>query len=140
MTAEESIQAARRVLEADDRLTAALLFGSAAAGRARADSDLDIGVICRDETARRSLARDFLRLLGRVMSAAGRDVHLLDVEEAGPTTARQVFLHGRTLFDREPRRTADVLERTLVAYADTEYHRRLMAEALDARLGAPGSG
>jgi len=140
MTVEQSVDAARRVLEADERLTAALLFGSAAAGRARADSDLDIGVVCRDATARRSLAADFVRLLGRVMAAAGRDVHLLDVEEVGPTTARQVFLHGRPLFDREPRRTADVLERTLVAYADGEYHRRLLAEALDARAEAADGG
>ena len=140
MTVEQSIEAARRTLEADERIAAAFLFGSAAAGTARADSDLDIGVICRNATARRSLAADFLRLLGGVMAAAGRDVHLLDIEAAGPTTARQVFLHGRPLFDRNPRRTANVLERTLVAYADAEYHRRLMSEALDARQGTPGDG
>lgn len=48
-------------------------------------------------------------------------------------TARCPFLGGRVLFDRDPARTAGVLERILAAYFDGEYHRRMRAEALERR-------
>ena len=58
-------------------------------------------------------------------------MHLVLLDLVEPVLGRQVFLGAQVLFDRQPSRTADVLERILTEYFDGEYHRRLRAEALD---------
>ena len=135
VTLVQSIAAVGRILEADRRVSAALLFGSAATGRTRPGSDLDVGLVCVDRAACASLDADLLRLTGEAMIEAEREVQLVLVESAPPALARQVFAHGRTLFDRDPNRTARVLERVLLAYFDGAYHRRVQHEAHLERLG-----
>jgi len=65
-------------------------------------------------------------------------VQVVLLDDVEPVLGRQVFLHGRTLDEREATRTARCLERILTGYFDGAYHRRLMGEALDARLAARG--
>lgn len=131
MEIEASIAAVREALLADERIGAALLFGSAAKGVARAASDLDVALLARSAQAAASLDADYLDLLGRLVRAAERDVHLVLLDRADPVLARQAFLGARVLFDRDPSRTADALQRILLQYFDGEYHRRMRAEALD---------
>lgn len=133
MNLEVSIAAARDALLADERVSAAILFGSAAKGVARASSDLDLALVARSARDAAGIDAQYLDLVGRLTRAAGRDVHLVLLDSAEPVLGRQAFLGARVLFDREPSRTADVLERILVEYFDGEYHRRMRAEALERR-------
>ena len=133
MNLEVSIAAVTDALLADERVSAAILFGSAAKGVARAASDLDLALVARSAQDAAGIDAQYLDLVGRLTRTAGRDVHLVLLDSAEPVLGRQAFLGARVLFDREPSRTADLLERILVAYFDGEYHRRMRAEALDRR-------
>lgn len=136
MDLEGSIAAVRDTLLADERVSAAILFGSAAKGVARASSDLDVAVVARSAQSAAGIDAEYLDLVGRLSIAAGRDVHLILLDRCEPVLGRQAFLGARVLFDRDPSRTADVLERILVEYFDGEYHRRMRAEALERRRAA----
>lgn len=133
MDLEASIAAVKDALLADERVSAAILFGSAAKGFARASSDLDVALVARSARSAGEIDAQYLELAGRLSLAAGRDVHLVLLDFCEPVLGRQAFLGGRVLFDRDPARTAGVLERILVAYFDGEYHRRMRAEALERR-------
>lgn len=133
MNLEVSIAAVTDALLADERVSAAILFGSAAKGVARASSDLDLALVARSARDAAGIDAQYLDLVGRLTRAAGRDVHLVLLDSAEPVLGRQAFLGARVLFEREPSRTADVLERILIEYFDGEYHRRMRAEALDRR-------
>lgn len=135
---ERSIAAVKLALEADERISAALLFGSAARGTARTASDLDVALIARSARDAEALKAERLQLMGRLSIAAYRDVQVLLLHDVGPVLRRQVFLDARPLFDRCPARTRALLERTLLEYFDGEYHRRMLDEALDDRLGVTG--
>ena len=136
MDIDASIEAVRNVLFANERVSAAILFGSAAKGLARSSSDLDVAVIPRAAEDAAALEADCLDLVARLSLAAARDVHLILLDRVEPVLGRQVFLGGHTLFDRDPRRTASILERILLEYFDGEFHRRMRAEALERRAEA----
>ena len=133
MDLEASIAAVRDALLVDERVSSAILFGSAARGVTRASSDLDVAVIAHSAQTAAQIDAGYLDLVGRLTGAAGRDVHLVLLDRSEPVLGRQAFLGARVLFDRDPSRTADVLERILVEYFDGEYHRRMRAEALERR-------
>jgi predicted nucleotidyltransferase len=81
----------KAVLEADPRVTYALLFGSAATGRVRTDSDVDVAIGLAEGAALSPLAIG--ALAARPEEAAGRLIDLVLLDEAPP--------------GRVPRRTAD---------------------------------
>lgn len=88
-----------------DGVVAVYLFGSRAAGRAHAGSDVDVGVLLRWDrfpTAReRFEAR--LRLAADLGGALGRnDVDLVVLNEAPPTLGRRIVTEGQRVFCAEP--------------------------------------
>jgi len=136
MDIDASIAAVGEMLVADERISAAILFGSAAKGLARSSSDVDVAVVPRAAEDAAALEAGHLDLVARLSLAAGRDVHLILLDRVEPVLGRQVFLHGRTLFDRDPRRTASILEHITLEYFDGEFHRRMRSEALEQRREA----
>jgi predicted nucleotidyltransferase len=133
---EASIAALRDALLADQRIAAAILFGSAAKGTARPSSDLDVGVVAASAEDAAALEARYLNLVAELSAVAEREVHLVLLDRADPVIGRQAFAHGRTLFERDRKRRADVLERILTEYFDGEYHRRMRSEALERRRRA----
>ena len=136
MDIESSIAVLTDALQADERVSAAILFGSAAKGMTRPSSDLDVALLARSAEDAATLRAGELDLTGRLSAAAGREVQLVLLDGVEPVLGRQVFLAGRKLFDRDPNRTARALERILIEYFDGEYHRRMRAEALEHRRAA----
>lgn len=136
MDIEKSIAAVHEALAADERVAAAILFGSAAKGMARRSSDLDVALVARSAADAAALEASSLEIAGRLSAAADRDVQVVVLDRVEPILGRQAFAAGRPLFDRDPGRTADVFERILTEYFDGEYHRRMRAEALDRRRAA----
>jgi predicted nucleotidyltransferase len=105
-----------------------VLFGSVALGRARADSDVDIGVVC-DRAA--DLDALYVALAPRLQT--GR-LDLVDLTHAGPLLAFQVARSGLLLFERELgefRRFQSLASRR---YADTKKLRDAQRRAIQAFL------
>ena len=96
-----------------DGLDLAVIFGSIAQGKARADSDLDIAV----RYAAPLDAEQKLTLIRALGSASGRSVDLIDLHTAGPIIAREALTKGKRIFGTNTD-FASQLSRTLIDYAD----------------------
>jgi predicted nucleotidyltransferase len=94
----ELIDKARRVLEGGPPLRLAVLFGSFAKQRARADSDLDIAILPRDESL--SLHAE-LDLAGQLSSKTGREVDLVRLDRAN-VLLRWEIAKGGILLTADP--------------------------------------
>jgi predicted nucleotidyltransferase len=133
------------MLDLDDALVAALrpvpevaiayLFGSRGAGRARADSDVDVAVIFAPnvDPARRFELR--CELSDRLAAAVRVDrADVVDLEAASPLLAHEVLRRGRLLLSRdEPLRTR-VVALQVMRYIDTAPMRRVLDDAVFRRL------
>ena len=100
-------------LQLIDSLELAVLFGSVARGKARADSDLDIAV----RYAAPLDAEQKLSLIRALGAASGRPVDLIDLRTVGPIVARQALTLGKRLFGSDTD-FATQLSRTRIDYAD----------------------
>lgn len=139
MSDDSAVSRLTAALERDLRFDAAILFGSAAAGALRPDSDVDVAVFYADEGGRHSVNGEILTVLGHLGLAARRDVHLIDLERADPELRRSIFARGHMLFDRSAGRLRELLVRTLQEYFDWEYARAVIDAAQRRRLdGARG--
>lgn len=106
----------RPVLEADSRITYAILFGSRERGTAHHRSDTDVAI---------GLARgavlsvtDLGDLLSRLETAAGGRVDLVLLDEAGPGLAYRVFRDGRVVFERDHPALVERKSRAILEYLD----------------------
>lgn len=104
-------------LQAGPPLRLAMLFGSAAAGTARADSDVDIAIVPVD--ANLPLAAE-LDLQRRLAAACGRDVDLVRLDQASCLLRWQVARHGQVLFQAGPFEAARFVASAASDYLDFE--------------------
>jgi uncharacterized protein len=83
-----------------DEVVAAYVFGSTAKGTARADSDVDVGIIT---TAARggTLASLHLDLEGELERLLGREVQLVVLDRAPPDLVHRVLRDGILVCDRD---------------------------------------
>ena len=77
----------------------AVLFGSHARGRARPDSDVDVGIVPVDPCLPLTAELD---LQGRLSRVAGIDVDLVRLDGDDLLLAREVALHGVALCEDRP--------------------------------------
>jgi hypothetical protein len=100
-------------------IQAAYVFGSVAAGRARADSDVDVAVLL-DGTIRSSRMLKYrLQLmadLGAVLHR--RDVEVVVLNDAPPLLAHRVLSRGTLAFERSRRARVRFQVRTAARYLD----------------------
>ena len=95
----------------------AILFGSAARGRARDDSDLDVAILPRDPT--QPLAAE-LRLQADLERACGREVHLVRIDQADLVLAWQIARHGVLLSAEPPAEYPRFVMRAVADYLDAQ--------------------
>jgi len=100
-------------------IEAAYVFGSVAAGRARADSDLDVAVLV-DETVRPSRMLTYRLQLMADLGAAlrRRDVEVVVLNEAPPLLAHRVLSRGTLVFERSRAARVRFQVRTAARYLD----------------------
>ena len=127
---DETFARIRAVLEADPDVEVAACFGSAASGRLRADSDVDVYVRLRPG-ASWSPHRE-LSLVSDLSAAAGREVDftLEDEERTSVILRLEVARHGRLLYERRPGAWVEVRARAMLAYADMEPWMRRCGEGI----------
>jgi predicted nucleotidyltransferase len=114
------------------RPAAVYLFGSAAAGRLRPDSDVDLALLPSgplQASARLALQNDLAELLGR-------DVHLVDLSSASSVLAKEVIAGGRVIAMNDPRRRAEFEMYALSDYARLNEERAPVLAALGQPLPA----
>jgi predicted nucleotidyltransferase len=89
------IEALRSALASDERVAYALLFGSAARGTNRGDSDVDVALGLRSGV--RLSPSELGELTARLEAAASRTVDLVLMDEAPPAVAYRAFRDGVVL-------------------------------------------
>lgn len=90
----------RTVLAAIDTqpgIRLAILFGSLAAGREQANSDLDLAV----DAGHRLTAGEKLALMNELAERTGRPVDLVDLYVVGEPLLGQILRHGKRLLGNE---------------------------------------
>lgn len=109
-----------------------VLFGSAAKGRARAKSDVDLAVRC-DGSA------DFDALFVAIALRLGTDrIDLIDLGRAGPLLAFEVARKGHLLFERDPGAFRQFQSLAARRYGDTEKLRHAQRRAIHVFLEREG--
>jgi len=115
----------RQVLSRFPEIRLAVVFGSAAAGRAGPASDLDLAVL-----ASGALPRDrVVELIGALAEATGRPIDLVDLARAGEPLLGEILRGGRRVLERDPDAWAEVIRRHLAETTDfLPYRRRILEE------------
>lgn len=118
--------------DAADRVAAVYLFGSVAAGRDHARSDVDVAVLYRDGYVPDGWAR--LELIADLSLRLGREVDVAVLNDASPILGMQVLRNGRRLMTFDERRVNRFFVDTVNQYADLKIVRRPIERALGREL------
>jgi len=103
------------------RIAAAYLFGSAATGRDRRGSDLDLAIVVK----RTITGRERLRIEADLSGRLRRDVDLVVFGQAAPLLQHQILKYGRLICENDPAERVRQEVRARADYLDT---RRLFRE------------
>ena len=121
----------RAVLAHFPEVGLAILFGSVASGRARADSDLDIAV----EAQQVLTATQIIKLTQALAGTTGRPIDLIDLKTVTEPLLGQILQHGRRLLGSDTL-FGQLISRHLLAQADfMPYRNRVLAERRMAWIG-----
>jgi len=114
----------KEVLSHFPNITFAMLFGSVALGRQRADSDLDIAVAAKQALA----ADEKIALVNALADRTGRPIDLIDLKVVSEPLLGQILRHGRRLMGSDTL-YGELISRHLFEQADfMPYRSRLLAE------------
>ncbi len=121
----------KEVFEHFPQIALAVIFGSVAAGRQRADSDLDIAI-----TAKRILTvEEKIALVGALAECTGRTIDLIDLNVVSEPLLGQIVRHGRRVLGSDTL-YGELISRHLFEQADfMPYRTRLLAERRIAWIG-----
>jgi len=115
----------------------AYLFGSQATRRMHSSSDIDVAVLLDKSLTSDERFTEWLRLLGDLSCIFGTDhVDLVMLNEAPPLLAYETLRHGILLYCADAQTRIEFQVCTLRAYEDTIPLRRILSEAMVARLQA----
>jgi predicted nucleotidyltransferase len=120
--------AIREVLQSDDRIAFALIFGSAARDQLTPFSDVDVAVGLRAGVTLD--ASDIGALVSRLEAAVHRDVDLVIMNEAPPGLAYRVFRDGRLIVERDRYARVARQARAIVEYLDFKPFEERFARAV----------
>lgn len=106
------------------KIVLAVLFGSVASGRQRADSDLDIAVAAKQDLT----ADEKIALVGALAEQIRRPIDLIDLNAVSEPLLGQVVRHGRRVLGSDTL-YGNLISRHLLEQADfMPYRTRLLAE------------
>lgn len=125
------IDVLRAALVSDQRVAYALLFGSAACGTDRVDSDVDIALGLKSGV--RLSAAEFAELTAQLEAAAGRPVDLVLMDEAPPAVAYRAFRDGAVLVVADRASLVDRKAKAILEYLDFRWVEDAFALAAAAR-------
>ncbi len=119
------------VLAAYPHLRLAILFGSLAAGKGRADSDIDLAV----DAGRRLTAEEKMRLITDLADKIGRPVDLIDIQTIGEPLLGQVLKHGKRILGSD-QHYGELIRKHVFDQADfLPYRNRILAHRRQLWIG-----
>lgn len=125
-------QKIEHVMARHPSIVIAFLFGSLAAGRGRAESDLDLAITATDPLT----SQERMDLIGELALALGRPVDLIDLDQTHSPLLQQVLTQGRMILCKDRTRYAELLRRMVYEEADfMPYYRRILATRRKAWIG-----
>lgn len=105
---------AKEALHAEPGLRLVILYGSAATGKMRADSDVDIALLFD----RPLDAEQKMMLISRLESVLHREVDLIDLFALSGTILKQILRKGRVLIQKKSGALAELTRRMIYNQAD----------------------
>lgn len=90
-----------------------IIFGSAARGRMRTASDIDVAYLNHQDVS----AYDLFMIAQELAGIVGRDVHLIDLRRASTVLQAQIISQGKIILDLEPLKRQEFFILTLKQYA-----------------------
>ncbi len=121
------IEKLARLLEPLREIRLAVLFGSAARGATRANSDIDLGVLLED-------GADLMTLSVSIERAATRRVDLLALDKAPPLLRFEIARNGVVLLEREAGAWSAFCARAMIDWWDWAPTARIMHDTMIMRL------
>jgi len=113
------------------QIAIAVLFGSVASGRQRADSDLDIAVAAKQVLT----AHEKMALIGALAECTGRVIDLIDLKVISEPLLGQIVRHGKRILGSDTL-YGELISRHVFEQADfMPYRTRLLAERRMAWIG-----
>jgi len=113
------------------QIVLAVVFGSVASGRQRADSDLDIAVAAKQTLT----ADEKIALVGALAGRIGRSIDLIDLRVVSEPLLGQILRHGRRVLGSDTL-YGGLISRHVFEQADfMPYRTRLLAERRMAWIG-----
>lgn len=123
----ESLESARQALEKHPAVDTAYVLGSAATGRLRPDSDIDIAILPKRGEGLPIMER--LALSAALGKIFGRQVDLGVLTTSNLVYAKEAVAHGRLIFERDHGTTARFAMLALSMYAALQEARREVLRA-----------
>ncbi|ABM61601.1 type VII toxin-antitoxin system MntA family adenylyltransferase antitoxin [Halorhodospira halophila] len=123
-------QTVEPVLKAFPDVQAAFLFGSHVTGRARADSDVDLGLVGPPER----LAAQRLDLLAELTRAGLERIDLVLLDSADPALQFEAIRHNCLIYARPDFQRGTYFSRVVREYWDWEPYLQVQRAALKRRL------
>lgn len=102
LTMEYDVSEIRRALERRPEVAAAYLFGSAAKGGMRKDSDVDVAILTVSGLSSDAEWKLRLDLMGELSSIARREVDVVVLNRASLLLRYSVYRANATIFERDP--------------------------------------
>ncbi len=130
----ERLERAARVIQEKTGASDVLLFGSAAEGRLRHDSDIDLAYIAPSPP----LSEERLSLHGALLKELGRPVDLVFLPTASPILSMQVLRGGQPLLGPASTAFVHFTMKTVSAYDDLKRVRASAERALLGRFATSG--
>jgi len=127
-------KAVRPALFQSSGIVAAYLFGSAAMGRLRPGSDIDIALLLDEEENspnRKALLDQLLPPMSRVLR---RDVHILFLNDASYVARSQVLKNGELIYVKNRRMLAQYRMISVALIADFSPYLRMTQKGLKNKL------
>ncbi len=112
----------RRILENHEEVVAAYIYGSAARGHQRQDSDIDLGLLLKDDFVPDALYP--ARIAEEIATACGlpQEVDVRTLNEMPLTFLHQVLKHGVLVFTRDDLSRVEFETRVYDMYLDYKPH------------------
>lgn len=146
MFAEGDMDESNEILTALERWSAGAadvdcvyLFGSSAAGHARPDSDVDLGVLLDTSVAEERYLDRRLEVMAALEPLLNRRVDVVILNRADPLLSHRIIARGKLVYCRDPVRRVRFETSRITEYLDTlplyeEYDRVLEQRAREGRL------
>ena len=105
------------IFQRKKRIAAVYLFGSAATGKDRRNSDLDLAIISK----RILTSRERLKIEAELSNRLRRDVDLVVFGQASPLLQHQILKYGRLVSENDPAERVRQEVRARSEYLDTRH-------------------